>query len=155
MNMTIEVLQRGEHSFLAVAYPQGALLSDAGVGGGDSEREAIVQAVNSYFKRREQAEAASTSFIEQERDICGGFRSKKVVRALPDIRNLLQEAAGNGDDVFISGKKTTGNRYNNRRVTPYRVWEGPTGTEYLSCEDANSGEDRSFRLDGIERVEVA
>lgn len=159
--MEIEVLTRDGGDVLAVACPRSALLSEAGIGGGTTEREAVVQAVNSYFKRQEQAQAATRESLGLARDPMvrsslgegHAIRSSTVAIDTGQIRRLLNRACEAGTEVAISGTKVGGDRYTGRVVQPFAV-QAPREfdtTEYLYCGTPEGN--RMFRLDLIERAE--
>lgn len=147
--MEIEVLTRDGGDVLAVACPRSALLSEAGIGGGTTEREAVVQAVNSYFKRQEQAQAATRETLGLG---SGGhaIRSSTVAVDTGQIKALLVRAVKADTKVAISGTKVGGDRYTGRVVQPFAVVQEGT-SEYLYCGTPDGS--RTFRLDLIERAE--
>lgn len=151
--MEIEVLTRDGGDVLAVACPRSALLSEAGIGGGATEREAVIQAVNSYFKRQEQCEQANTLLAPVACRI-----QSTVAVSQHEIRALLREASKSSDVVRITGKKVNGDRYTDREVEPISITDGDYSlpatlrSAYLNCNTDDGV--RSFRLDGIERAEL-
>lgn len=84
--------------------------------------------------------------------------AKRVAVYRDDIVALLEEAAEAGSVVRISGRKVDGGRYEGRRVQVLRVEDRRVGfghtQQYLKCVDMLSDDARTFRVDGIERVEA-
>lgn len=159
--LVIEILDR-DGSYLAIACRDGQLLSRASVGGGSSEREAVIQAANAYYNYQALIDSANNppTFIAPEVEkATDGARTARVAIHLAGIDTLLREAVENGDAVLISGTKVGGQPYNRRKVSPVRVesvkrvYGGEV--DYLVCRDENAGDMRTFRLDGISRAEVA
>lgn len=143
-------------------------MSESGIGGASTERQAIQQAVNSYFNRRDERETAKLLLVPEAaaplpvedpviRPV--GRAALRVAVDSAGMKALLQEAAADEGQVLITGKKVNGDRYAVRRIKPFAIREQRGGrfgfTEaYLQCEDVSSGESRTFRMDGIERVEA-
>lgn len=157
--MQVEILTRDNGGPLAVACPQGGLLSEAGIGGGDTERAAVIQAINSYYNRVELREQANTVSVPEPLPQSTIVSRMATVAISPyEIRRLLERAISTAAKVLITGRKVNGDAYEDREVRPLSVAEGDMSlpsslrTVYLNC-DTSEGM-RSFRLEGIERVEL-
>lgn len=144
----IEVLSRGDESYLAVACPETALLSEAGVGGGDTERAAVTQAINSFYTRREQAAVATRVCVRDDQWSGASIQSAQVAVDEVGIRAMLARATEAQKPVRISGLKVNGDSYD-RLVRPYTLRDSD---DIVSVWDDAAGATRSFRIDGIERA---
>jgi hypothetical protein len=67
-----------------------------------------------------------------------------------DVLETLKAAAEARAHVLISGTKVSGAQYHNRHVEALDVTD-----QHFVCLDPQSGESRSFRLDGIKSVTPA
>jgi hypothetical protein len=79
-----------------------------------------------------------------------------------EMRTLLGQAMVEGSKVKITGRKTDGTSFTERLVEPKRIqvradsWSGPYDPkDLLHVYDPAINEPRVFRMDLIERVEVA
>lgn len=81
--------------------------------------------------------------------------SKRVAVSPTDVRKMLEDAVATGSPtVLISGSKVSGERFYNRPVQPTWINERGRMGDLVIVRDLQSGERRSFRIDGIERVEA-
>lgn len=156
MQIHIHVLEDAgltNSTFVAVAAGADDLISKAGLGEGDTERAAVVQAVNAYYSRRADSEAAAKlPLVDPPRgkimaDQVAGRRPLATTRG--GIEDLLRDAARAGNDVLIWGTKMDGKEYSRRLVCPRLV-----DAEHLHADDPLIRERRSFTLCNMRRVEV-
>lgn len=150
--MQVEIITRDSGNVLAVACPKNGLISEAGIGEG-GERAAVIQAINSYYNRREQREQASTTTpaIQAVNSYDNHVRrSATVAVESSQIRGLLERAIDTNARVQLTGTKVSGSPYS-REVIPYGI-VGGTVHDYVNC-GTDEGM-RTFRLDGIERAEI-
>lgn len=154
MKLVIDIITRGQDDYLAIACPEGSLLSDAGVGGGSTDQHAAQQALNAYFSRRD-AVARDQPLLHETLPVTGTVRTLNVAVDPASIEALLRDAIEREACVSITGEKVDGTQYAFRRVWPTSVHGGAfTGTKYLHCRDAIHGQDRVFRVDLMTRAEV-
>lgn len=162
--LTIETYSRGE-GHLAIALTAGELLSTAGVGGGDTEREAIQQAVNSYFNRREPTELQlgppSPLVMASAAPGAGSLLGCPArMTTFVGICNLLREALRQDLKPRLTMTYTDAeNNTTERDIIPAELkpWRPRAGFEedrYLVAIDCEKDEPRTFRLDRIKALET-
>lgn len=161
MRLIIDIITRDQGGVLAVACPEGALLSDAGVGGSDIERSAVQQAINAYYNNADARDRAAhplsvpehpaeTWLKTESRHVTGKSVTANVAVDPAGIKDLLTHAAKQNLTVSITGEKVDGDLYLGRTLRPY-----PQDREGLvSGWDVEAGATRTFRIDGINRAEI-
>ena len=155
---------REQDHHLAVAVGKTELYSSAGVGGGSTEREAAVQAINSYFQRKQDAEAAKAlplseppappestpmSWPPTPRPLIDAEeadlppidatdlppRPQRCYITPTGIRAVIQQAIRDDDDVVISGVKADGKTHYSRvKVRPLAIKTQRGGSFGFSSE---------------------
>lgn len=137
MKFTIQVLDGGDGTHLAVLTPEGTNFSASTVAGAHTECDAAANAVDVFFNNK-RAKAVETL--------------KEIVTPAT-VEEALSEAIRTGKRVRISGTKVSGERYFQRLIKPSSMYGHDV--RYVTCVDALSDDARTFRIDGIAVVEVA
>lgn len=167
--LIIEILTREAHtgdgrddSYVALCNYSGELLSKAGVGAGDTERQAAQEAVNSYFTRRAADEQPSMAFTLSSPVITLGTpapRPARLATTRQEIAALARDSINKDDSPPLTlvyedadGDETT------REIIALDVEEGRTGLgfredRYLKAIDVAKDEPRTFRIDRIKSLE--
>ncbi len=124
------------------------------VGAFDSTAElAAIKAVgacdfNSYFEQLSTVEAAE----QAERPTLG--LARRVAVAPNDIKALVKENLDNGRLLRIDYRSREGMLTTNRLIEPKFVDTTINGNSYLRAYDFGRSEQRTFRVDRIERAEL-
>lgn len=174
MKYIIELLTRPgdentrQDSFLAICSHEGELLSKAGVGAGINERAAIQEAVNSYFKRREDAEAAAERTVAHEptRTLPPyifeglGLPPHPVATDPAAIKRMAQLAIDTFKLLRMEYVDAFGAK-SNRIVKPLAVRDAEPSamdarkrSDRIEAINDSDGAFRSFRVDRIKRLEL-
>lgn len=180
MKLVIETFQPhpgewGDGSWIAIATPDGALLSESGLAGAITERRAVHDAINSYFTRRDDAAEAkaarktlaldpvNTPNAEWETKPAPAPSLNLLVAVSPaQIKAALQSAVADNDGA--GPKRTLTMSYEKedgtpsvRDIIPYALDRKRAGfghyVDYLDAIDVDVDEPRTFRLDRITRIE--
>lgn len=164
MRLTIHTIQQSDYDYLALCRAESDLISKSGVGSG-TETEAVMQAVRSYFKHRENAERAAQPepFIEAEvaippADWIGSGGSAEI-RVLPDIwarmtrREQIEWAISNGQEVVVTYTSARTDETTTRRVRPLN-FSGDGFMEKVLIQDVEADyAAKQFFVKGISLVE--
>jgi hypothetical protein len=168
MKLVIETFQRSEQHYIAIACPDGSLWSEAAVGGGVTERSAIQESINAYFKRNEPVEplvSAPTIKLPDEPIVPlyrrGSLRAvrgegedgaRAVLTAYFDDTRLVKPP------VKIAYTDAEGSD-TEREIRPLKLDEAPGRFGFLQprliARNVSDGEVRHFRLDRVRRMEWA
>lgn len=82
--------------------------------------------------------------------------ARRVAVAPNDIKALIEANLGNGNLLRIDYRDTMGVLTTNRLIEPKNSWNNAPSTPwiYMRAYDYGRGEQRTFRLDRIERAEL-
>lgn len=150
MKLLIEVITRGD-GYLALATKENGLISEAGVGGGSTERQAVQESINSYFTRRDAVEAANEP-QSVTLDAPSGARRVAVTRL--GIESILSDAISSDRQVrihYIDAHEVE----THRTIEPFRlVTSGEMFPFVMAYDELRAGSERRFRIDRIKRAEI-
>lgn len=179
MNLLIRVFADGEN-FVAVCAPSGALWSAGACGGGSSERSAVQEAINSYFKRKEEQRLAEHQpFIDPVapapvmpqpaltqdvpfQPLSDEIFSVNVAVDPEGFERLLSAELERGPvearDAFTLHYEDRNGVSTVRSIRPWALGHRASSVDvfprpYLVAEDLSNGERRTFYLERMKRLE--
>lgn len=170
MNLVVETFQNGER-WLAVICPAGSLMSEGRVGAGVTERAAVQQAVNAYYKNDSEPWLGTGQ---------PGTQEGRIAAALPNLstptpaerrgalnhslgrvyttnlqRALLVTAIENREEVVMEYSDASETR-TERTIRPVKIETRRPGSgfseDYLIAVDVEKDEPRTFRFSRIKSV---
>lgn len=164
----------GDGTWLAIARPESAPISQAGIAEGSTERSAVQGAINAYYTRLDAVRPAvvtvnntfdapsRSAVVPSDREFLRpALRvswNRNVAVDVPSIRTMLQEAIASDPTPKLAMiyEDRDGNR-TSRDIYPSELQNKRGGLgfgqEYLVAVDCDKDEPRTFRLDRIEQLE--
>jgi hypothetical protein len=161
--LLVETFVREGGGTVAFVCESSELLSSGACGGGVSERNAVMEAMNAYYNKTQPFIIGPDVVVPHQRDSVephstpSTARIKRGAASTERIKELLIEVLSLDDVPQMQlGYSTENGIESSRAIVPIRVEQRRAGlgfqTDYLVALDVAKDEPRTFRMDRIERL---